>query len=515
MKPISRRKFLRRTTAAGGIMLFAPYLDGRLLAFNDARATGYFRQEFGIDDQLCSQMLETALSKGGDFSDLYFEHTLENWVILEDGKVNRSYGNILLGVGIRTVKGDQVGYAFTQDMSRESMLAAATTAASLVNESPVKTKHAFTDIHLKNYYPFDQSMIDIPLESKIPLVKAVNEKCFSGSENMVKVNAGFHDSIKRIMVVTSEGTRAEDIQPRNFLFASAVAQKDGRTEQAWYNFGGRRDFSDYDESVPSIIADEVIKRINNNFEAVQPPAGEMPVVLGPGVTGILLHEAIGHGMEADFNRKKISTYSDMVGRKVAHPFVTIIDDGIQHKQLGSINVDDEGTPGQKTVLVENGILKGYLHDRISARHYKVAPTGNGRRQSFEHYPQPRMRNTYMLGGDASPDEVIKAAGDGIYISDVSNGQVKIGEGDFAFYVSQGYRIEGGKLTAPIKDINIMGNGPKMLENITMVANDLKMHEGGAGACGKGGQSVPVSFGLPTCLIQSMTVGGTQKKGGVS
>jgi TldD protein len=239
----------------------------------------------------------------------------------------------------------------------------------------------------------------------------------------------------------------------------------------------------------------------------------MPVVLGPGVTGILLHEAIGHGMEADFNRKGISTYATMIDKQVAEPFVTIVDDGTNPGLTGSLNVDDEGVPGQKTVLVEDGVLRSYMHDRISAKHYKVQPTGNGRRESYEHYVLPRMRNTYMLAGPATPAEVIKSAAKGIYVQDVSNGQVKIGEGDFAFYVARGRLVEDGKLTAPIKDINIMGNGPKMLRNITMVANDLEMSQGGAGYCGKDGQAVPVGFGLPTCLVKSMTVGGLKAQPG--
>ena len=263
------------------------------------------------------------------------------------------------------------------------------------------------------------------------------------------------------------------------------------------------------------MAEIAVKRALTQFEAVKPPAGEMAVVLGPGITGILLHEAIGHGMEADFNRKNISTYSTMIGKEVAKPFVTIIDDGTINNLSGSINFDDEGIPAQKTVLVENGILNSYLHDRISAKHYKIKPTGNGRRQSFEHYPVPRMRNTYMLGGEATPEDVFKKAKNGIYVGDVANGEVKIGEGDFAFYVSNGRMIENGKLGAPIKDVNIMGNGPKMLTNIIMVANDLEMYYGSLGTCGKEGQGVPVSFGLPTCLVESMTVGGVEMKGGAS
>ncbi len=492
-----------------------PYIGGSMLSSFKSTQMSYFEHEFGIDEQLCQMLLEKALSKGGDFADIYFEHSLENWLILEDGKVSRSYGNVLLGVGIRTVKGDQIGYGFTQDLTKESMLSAAATAASLVNESAGKVAKSLTSLEIQNYYPFDPSMVDIPLQSKLPLVKAVNDKCFDLSNSIVKVNAGFHDSTRRILVATSTGVKAEDFLPRNYLYASIVGEKDGRTEQSWYNFGGRRDFSYYTDELVDRLSEEVVGRMEQLFEAIQPPAGEMPVVLGPGVTGILLHEAIGHGMEADFNRKKISTYSNMIGKKVAEPFVTIIDDGTNPNQMGSINVDDEGVPGQKTILVENGILNGYLHDKISAKHYGVEPTGNGRRQSFEHYPQPRMRNTYMLGGNETPEDIIKAAKNGIYVQDISNGQVKIGEGDFAFYVSQGRMIEDGKLTAPIKDINIMGNGPKMLENIIMAANDLQLHEGGAGMCGKGGQGVPVSFGLPTCLVKSMTVGGTQQKGGAS
>ena len=257
------------------------------------------------------------------------------------------------------------------------------------------------------------------------------------------------------------------------------------------------------------VAQAPVNRVRVLFDAVQPPAGEMPVVLGPGITGILLHEAIGHGMEADFNRKKISTYSTMIGKKVADPAVTIIDDATNPGMLGSVNVDDEGTPGRKTALVENGILTSYMHDRISAKFYGVAPTGNGRRESYQHYIMPRMRNTYMLAGSATPDEIVRSVAKGIYVEDVGNGQVNIGEGDFAFYVTQGRLIEGGKLTAPIKDINIMGNGPKMLTNVTMVANDLAMYQGGGGACGKNGQSVPVGFGLPTVLVKSMTVGGSK------
>jgi len=510
MKKISRRSFLKTSAAAAAaVAVTSPALSTGWYSLAGADKPGYFEREFGITDSMCQKVLAEALSKGGDFADLYFEHTISNWLILEDGRVNRAYSDVALGVGIRTVKGDQVGYGFTQELSEKSMLAAASTAATIAQNKAREPAGNFVLLKTKNYYPLKNLLTSVPLQSKLPLVQSANDKCFALSPLIIKVNAGYFDQQKRIMIVASDGTKAEDLQPRDYLYASVVAEKDGRRERAGWNLGGRRDFSFYTPKVVEEVARKAVDRTLILFEAVQPPAGEMPVVLGPGVTGVLLHEAIGHGMEADFNRKKISTYCTMLGKKVAEPFVTIVDDGTVPYLLGSINVDDEGTLGQKTILVEKGILTSYMHDKISANYYHVKPTGNGRRQSYQHYVQPRMRNTYMEAGSAAPEDVIKSVKKGIYVQDVSNGQVKIGEGDFAFYVSQGHMIENGKLTAPVKDVNIMGNGPKMLRNITMVANDLEMSPGGGGACGKGGQTVPVGFGQPTCLVKSMTVGGVK------
>jgi TldD protein len=515
MKSISRRNFIKSSSAIGGGIILVPSLIGCNMNRMKNPLPGYFQEEFGIDDDVCKKLLTKALSRGGDFADVFVEHTVSNWLILEDGKVSKSYSDIKLGVGIRTVKGQQIGYGFTQDLTEASMLSAAATAATIANGQPKSFGSKLSTSSLNRYYSDQMSELDIPLSDKLPIVKGINEKCFGLSKNLVKVRAGLQDNVRRIMVVTSDGIKAEDTQPQNFLFASATAKKGERTERAFYNYGGRRALNYYDESLVDRLAKETIRRVETLFDAKQPPAGEMPVVLGPGITAVLLHEAIGHGMEADFNRKKISTYTNMLNKKVAEPFVTIVDDGTNRDQNGSVNIDDEGTPGKKTVLVEDGILKSYLHDKISAKHYGVEPTGNGRRESFEHYPMPRMRNTYMIGGEAAPEDVIKAAGNGIYVEDVSNGEVKIGEGDFSFYVSQGRLIENGKLTTPIKDVNIMGNGPKMLANISMVGNDMAMSESGAGQCGKNGQGVPVSFGMPTCLVKSMTVGGTNQKGGMS
>ena len=513
MKIFSRRDFLRTgaaaTAAAAAATVASPLLPRGWYALYGADDPGHFEREFGVSDALCRKVLAAALAKGGDYADLYFEHTISNYLMLEDGQINRAFSEIALGVGIRTVKGDQVGYGFTQELGEKPMLAAAATAATIASGSGKAVGPRFKPLKLADHYPLKTLLTAVPLESKLPLVQKTNDRCFALSPLVVKVNATFHDQQKRILVVTSDGLKADDLQPRTYLAATVVAEKNGRRERAFWNYGGRRDFSYYTPAVVENLAQTATERALVLFDAVQPPAGEMPVVLGPGVTGILLHEAIGHGMEADFNRKNVSIFSTMIGKKVAEPFVTIVDDGTLPGQLGSINVDDEGTPGQRTVLVDKGILTSYMHDRISAKFYGVKPTGNGRRESYQHYVVPRMRNTYMESGPAKPEDVIRTAGKGIYVQDVGNGQVKIGEGDFAFFVSQGRMIENGRLGAPIKDVNIMGNGPKMLANTIMVADDFEVHDGGTGACGKAGQAVPCGFGQPTCLVKSMTVGGTK------
>jgi TldD protein len=509
MKTINRRCFLKAAATTAALSAVSPIFKGPWFTLVGAETPEYFEREFGITDAACRRVLAAALAKGGDYADLYFEHTINNYLILEDGKVNQAYSDVALGVGIRTVRGDQVGYGFTQELMEKSMVDAAATAATIAAGTAKVPSQNYKRLQTGDYYPLKTLFTEVPIEPKLNLVQSVNDRCFALSNLVIKVNAIFHDQQKRILILTSDGVKAEDLQPRSFLLASVVAEKEGRRERSRWESGGRKEFSYFTPAVAEETAKMAVNRTITLFDAVQPPAGEMPVVLGSGITGILLHEAIGHGMEADFNRKKISTYCTMLGKKVAEPFVTIIDDGTKPTLMGSINVDDEGIPGQKTVLVDRGILTSYLHDKISAKFYSVQPTGNGRRQDYQNYPIPRMRNTYMEAGSATPEDVIKAAGKGIYVEDVSNGQVKIGEGDFAFFVSQGRMIENGKLGAPIKDINIMGNGPKMLANTTMVANDLKFYEGGGGACGKDNQAVPVGFGQPTILVKSLTVGGTR------
>jgi TldD protein len=509
---IDRREFLKGATLAGAGVIAGPIICDGWFTLEGAEKKGYFESQFGISDALCERVLSKALSKGGDFADLYFEHTISNTLRLEDHKVDRAYTSVNLGVGIRTVKGDQVGYGFTQELTEKSMMAAAATAATIADSSSKQVASVFAPLKAGNYYPLTGAK-SWPIKSRLTLVEDLAEKCFSRSKDIIKVNGRFGDTQKRIMVVTSDGLKAEDFQPANALSASVSAEKQGRKEQFWFARGGRKDFSYYTQGLVNEIAQKVVDGAIKLFGAVTPPAGEMPVVFAAGDPGVLLHEAIGHGFEADFNRKKISIYSEMMGQKVAREFVTIVDDGTWPGARGSINFDDEGSPSQKTVLVDKGILKSYMHDRISARHYGVAVTGNGRRESFEYYPVPRMRNTYILPGPHKRDEIIASVKKGIYIEDVSNGQVNIGQGDFAFYVSQGRLIEDGILGAPIKDVNIMGNGPKLLRDVTMVADDLELGGNGLSTCGKEGQGVPVDCGMPTVLVGSLTVGGRSGQGG--
>ncbi|MCM3875817.1 MAG: metallopeptidase TldD-related protein, partial [Thermoanaerobaculia bacterium] len=321
----------------------------------------------------------------------------------------------------------------------------------------------------------------------------------------------FMDQGSAVLIADSEGRLVEDIRPMTSLYVSCVAEQDGRKETNAYNVAGRADLGYYTPERLERAVKEAVSRTTILFEAVQPPAGEMPVVLAAGSSGILLHEAIGHGMEADFNRKGTSIYSDKIAKAIAKPFVNIVDEGTQTAARGALNVDDEGMPAGRTMLVENGILTTYLHDSISAKHYGVKPTGNGRRESYQHAPMPRMRSTYMLPGPHKTEEIIASVKKGIFCSSFTNGQVNIGPGDFTFYVKNGFLIEDGALTKPIKDVNIIGNGPKVLEKIDMVSDDLKIDEGGW-TCGKNGQSVPVSQGIPTVRVASITVGGRGAKG---
>lgn len=463
-------------------------------------------ETLGVTSGVLSRVLAAALERGGDDCDLYFEHTVTTGVGLTDGRVNLASTQVDLGVGVRVISGDQVGYAYSADLRPEAMLAAARTAAEIASSGPRRSPRTPTAVDVSDRYPVRRPWDEVDVSERVGFVRAWEQAAFAVDPRVRRVQVTLQDSASLVMIVRPDGRLVEDWRPMTTARVQAMAEQDGRRESALYGIAGRAGIEFYTEDRQRNLVREAVSRTLFLLEAEPPPPGEMPVVLAAGPSAILLHEAIGHGMEADFNRKGISIYADRLGKPIANPDVTIVDDGTLLGARGALNVDDEGNATERTVLVENGILKSFMHDEISARHYGVTPTGSGRRQDFRHAPLPRMRSTVMEPGPYSAEEIIQSIDKGLYCVTFANGQVHIGGGDFAFYMKTGWLIENGRLTRPVKDANIIGNGPVALERIDMVGNDLVLDEGGW-TCGKDGQSVPVSQGMPTVRVRSLTVGG--------
>ncbi len=488
---------------------FAARAEGEgALDTSGAAGLAYFGR-FGVDEAMLRAAFDRALAHGADWAELYFEHNVSHHLGLEDGAVNRAYASVTLGVGVRVVKGDQQGYAYTEELTRDAVTQAAATAALVANGPSRDAPQAFAVQTLPSRYRMRLPFGDVGVAEKMPILSRINELAFAATPELVKVQVGFADSSGVVLVVESTGRMSFDRQPMARLSVSCTAERGGRRESAGANLAGREGFEFFSDARVGKVTDEAVQRTMFLFDATVAPAGTMPVVLAAGSAGILLHEAIGHGMEADFNRKGTSVYSDKLNQRIAPDDITIVDDGTIEAQRGAINVDDEGVVAQRTVLVENGILRTYMHDRISALHYGVEPTGNGRRESFRHAPLPRMRSTYMEAGSRDPEEIVRSVKRGIYAESFTNGQVMIGAGDFTFYIKTGYLIEDGKKTRPIKDTNIIGNGPDVLTKTDMVGNDFAFDDGGW-TCGKDGQSVPVSLGMPTVRVSEITVGGVNE-----
>ncbi len=465
-------------------------------------------EQFGVGREALDKVLAAALSRGATDCDLYFEHSVLTSVSLSDRAVNRAGTHVDLGLGVRARKGDQVGYAFTEDLSVAAMVRAARTAAEIAASKPGLQAVDLKSMALPSYYTVKQPWSGVGMDVRVPMVRAWEERAFNADDRIEKVQVQLVDAEKWILVVRPDGRMAEDYQPmtRCFVVCTALGA-DGTRESNSYNLAARAGLEFYDDVERNHrLVDKAVERSLFLLDAGKPPAGEMPVVLAAGASGILLHEAIGHGLEADFNRKGVSIYAAKMDQKVAESFVTVVDDGTVPGARGALNVDDEANLVEKTVLIEEGVLRSYMHDEISASHYGVKPTGSGRRESFRHHPLPRMRSTYMEPGPHDPAEIIRNTKRGIYATSFSNGAVQIGAGDFTFYMKTGFLIEDGRLTRPIKDVNIIGNGPAALEQVDMVGNDLLLDEGGW-TCGKDGQGVPVSQGQPTCRVASLTVGG--------
>jgi len=464
-------------------------------------------KHFGIDEADLKKVLATALEKGGDYADLFFEHAFNNSLGLRDGEVNSTFSGIDYGMGVRVLSGDQTGYAYVESTELSDMLKAARTAARIADAPAAGTKlNLGLEVEPKNHYRIKQSWEDVSLKQRIPFVQKLNDRIFEIDERVDKVMVSLSDSSTHVLFVNSEGVWYEDFRPMVSLAAVCVMKENGIYENGRAARSFRMGFEFLTETLIEEIAQETIAETAILFDAIKPKGGEMAVVLGAGGSGIFLHEAIGHAFEADFNRKGTSIFSDMLHKKICADFINVVDDGTIDFNRGSLNIDDEGVLGQKTYIVRNGVLDSYLHDRISSKHYGIQPTGNGRRESFRHAPIPRMRATYMENGNSTEEEMIASVKKGVFVDSFTNGQVQIGAGDFTFFVKSGRLIENGKLTTPIKDINIIGNGPKALADMTMVASNYKMDDG-TWTCGKDGQSCPVTCGMPSALVRKLTVGG--------
>ncbi len=468
-------------------------------------------ESFGITSEVLRRVLASALSTGGDDCDLYFEHSASTSIALTDGRVGKASTRVDLGMGVRVRNGDQVGYAYSEDLAADSLVTAARTAAGIANSSPRASPPIPVPATIPNHYPVDIQWTDADMRTRLEMIRAWEAAAFAKDDRIKRVECSLSDAAKVVMIVRPDGRLFEDWRPMTRAVVRCTAEgtsPDGETlrESNSYNVAGRAGLEFFDEERQHRLVDQAVARTLFLLEATSPTPGEMPVVLAAGPSAILLHEAIGHGMEADFNRKRISIYASRMNESIASEQVTIVDDGTITGARGSINIDDEGNPTERTVLVENGVLRSYLHDEISSNHYGVASTGSGRRQSFRHAPIPRMRTTSMDNGPHDPEEIIASVKHGLYCVSFSNGSVHIGGGDFAFYMKHGYLIEDGKLTRPVKDVNLIGNGPEALQHIDMVGNDSRLDEGGW-TCGKDGQHVPVSQGMPTVRVAQLVVGG--------
>jgi TldD protein len=461
---------------------------------------------FDLDEAMLREVLAVLGSRGATFADVYLQHARYNTITMEDGIVSAASSSIDQGAGLRVVIGDQTGFAFTEDLSRESLLAAARTAAGIAAGAPVAAPAGFRTAAEGGLYKLAVPWSEVGITEKLPRLQYVEAKARAADPAVEKVTVTWVDGEERVLIATLGGLIATDFRPMTRLFVNVTANKAGVRQSNNANLAGRQGFSWYTDEKLDGLAKQAVDRTMVLFEARRPPAGELPVILAAGASGILLHEAVGHGLEADFNRKKVSIYADRIGERVAPDFVTVVDSATEPFERGALNVDDEGNPGKRTVLIEDGVLRSYLHDSISAKHYGVEPTGSGRRESFRFPPMPRMSCTFMEGGPHSKEEMIASVQRGIIAETFTNGQVNIGAGDFTFYIKGGWLIEGGKITAPIKDCNIIGNGPEVLQRLSMAANDAQLDTGGW-TCGKNGQGVPVSQGLPTVLVSRMTVGG--------
>jgi len=466
---------------------------------------------FGVTEREISGALGRMKVRDVDYADLYFESCLSESVSMEESLVKRATRSLSQGVGVRATAGEKTGFAYSDELTKKDLELAADTARYIA-DSPSGTQAVPVPVSsrpTRDLYPVPHNQLDMPTEDRVALLNEIDVEARRYDPRIKNVMASFNTEYKVVMVATSDGKMVGDIQPLSRLQVTCIAEENGNRQVGSFGGGGRVGFAYYRSDGRYLhYAREAARIAILNLSAVEAPAGVMPVVLGGGWPGILLHEAIGHGLEADFNRKKTSAFSNLLGKRVASDVCTIVDDGTLPNRRGSLNMDDEGTPTSRTMLIEKGVLRGYITDKLNARLMGIPLTGNGRRESYQSIVLPRMTNTFMLAGESHPEDIIKSVDKGLYAVSFGGGQVDITNGKFVFSASEAYLIEGGKVTKPVKGATLIGSGPEILTKVSMVGYDLKLDEG-IGTCGKEGQSVPVGVGLPTIRIDEITVGGTQ------
>ena len=462
----------------------------------------------GLDDGRLEQALSSLLGAAVDSGDLYFQLAREEHWALEDGIVKEGSHGIEQGVGVRAMAGERTGFAYSDEIVPAALLEAARAARAIAREGGGGQVQAWKSTETHRLYLPDDPIASLADADKVALLTQLDRNARSLDPRVKQVVASLAAVHEIVLVAASDGTLAADVRPLVRMNVSVIVEQDGRREQGYAGTGGRHSLQDFVAGDrPMRLAREAVRQAIVNLDSVPAPAGTMTVVLGPGWPGVLLHEAIGHGLEGDFNRRGTSAFSGRIGEQVASPLCTVVDDGTLPGRRGSLNVDDEGTPTSCTTLIENGVLKGYLQDKLNARLMGMEPTGNGRRESFAHATLPRMTNTYMLPGPHDPQEIIRSVKRGLYAVNFGGGQVDITSGKFVFSASEAYLIEDGRITAPVRGATLIGNGPDVLTRVSMVGNDLALDDG-IGSCGKDGQTVPVGVGQPTLRVDGLTVGGT-------
>ncbi|MBX3248768.1 MAG: metalloprotease TldD [Myxococcales bacterium] len=461
-----------------------------------------------IDAELSRKLLDVALQRGGDYADLFFEYAVSGSYAYDEGILKSAGRFVSMGLGVRVMKGDATGYAYVEDLDFEAMKHAARTAAQIASGGHAPPPVEVTLRTHPERYQVGLLSLDVDGAEKRALLERADVAARAADPRIVKVDASLAEEIREILIVTSTGHFVRDRQPLLRFGVRAIAEENGKRQSGSSGGGGRVGLEYFEARSPEFHAGEAVRQAIAMLDAREAPAGEMEVVLAPGDSGILLHEAVGHGLEADFNRKGTSNYTGQVGNQVASELCTVVDDATLMGSRGSINVDDEALEPESATLIEAGVLRGYMQDRHSAAYFQVRPTGNGRRESFRSHPMPRMTNTLLLAGQDSPEDIVRSVKKGVYAKKFGGGQVDISNGDFVFSLTEGYLIEDGKITAPLKGVNLIGNGPDVMRKVVMLGHDLEVSDG-IWTCGKDGQSVPVGVGCPTIKISAVTVGGTQ------